>query len=293
MPNVRPLSAALGAEITGIDVAAPLADSLFDMLLSALVDNQVMVVRGQSLDAAAFAGFARRFGRPQPHVLSHLRHPEEPAILPLSNVFENGEPIGVFEGAAYWHTDMSYEAEPAFTTLVYAIATPATGGETRFANMARAYDALPEATKRRIEDLTVVHHYGNRADMDENSKTSASKLSAEQKRQLTDVHHRLVYRHPISGRKALYGVAGSSIGIVGWPEDEAVALLDELFEHATGPAFVHAHRYAVGDIVAWDNFATLHAATPIGPATGPADTRLLQRISVKGTPPGAAGGALH
>ena len=291
MLNLRPLSDALGAEISGIDLATPPDAALFGEILAALVDNHVLAIPGQSLSPGAFAGFARLFGRPQPHVLDHLRHAEYPEILALSNVFENGKPTGVYDGAAYWHTDMSYEAEPAFATLVYAVAAPADGGDTRFANLARAYDALPGATKRRIDGLSVVHHYGNRANLDESSSTSASVLSDEQKRYVENVHHPLVLRHPISGRKALYGVAGSAMGIVGWPDDEAVALLDELTAHATAPRFVHAHRYAVGDVVVWDNSATLHAATLIAPATGPADTRLLQRISVKGTAAAVAGPA--
>ena len=288
MLNLRPLSDTLGAEISGIDLATPPDAALFGEILAALIDNHVIVIPGQALSAGAFAGFARLFGRPQPHILDHLRDAEYPEILALSNVFENGEPTGVYDGAAYWHTDMSYEAEPAFATLVYSIAAPADGGDTRFANMARAYDALPDATKQRIDALTVVHHYGNRADLEETSSTSASELTEAQKQRVDNVHHPLVMRHPISGRKALYGVAGSAMGIVGWPDDEAIALLDELTAHATAPRFVHAHRYAVGDVVVWDNSATLHAATLIAPATGPADTRLLQRISVKGTPAAVA-----
>ena len=238
----------------------------------------------QDLAPADFAAFARFFGRPEPHILSHLRHPEHPEILPLSNVFKDGEPTGVYDGAAYWHTDMSYEAEPGAATLVYSIRTPAEGGDTRFADMVGAYEALPAATRNRIDDMTVLHHYGNRADLDATSRTSASPLTEEQQDKVETVFHPLVRRHPVNGRKALYGVAGSSFGIVGLPDDEAHGLLDELAAHATGPDFVYRHRYAVGDLVAWDNYATLHAATLIPPASDEASTRLLHRISVKGAP---------
>ena len=289
MLSLRPLGEALGAEVTGLDLSLDPGEAVFDELLSAFVTHQVMVIPGQGLTAGQFARFARRFGRPQPHILSHLRHPDFPEILPLSNVFEDGEPTGVYDGAAYWHTDMSYEEEPAFATLVYSIQAPEEGGETRFANMVRAYEALPQKTRRMIDGLTVLHHYGNRSDPEEDSRTSASKLNEAQKKEVRNVYHPLVRPHPISGAKALFGVSGSSFGIVGWPDGEAVALLDELKTHATRPEFVYKHRYAVGDVVLWDNAQTLHAATLIPPATGPSDTRLLWRISVKGLPGEARG----
>lgn len=284
MMTLRPLPEALGAEILDIDLADEPDETTLRALLAAFFEHQVMVVPRQTLTAGQFARFARIFGRPEPHILSHLRHPEHPEILPLSNVFENGEPTGVYDGAAYWHTDMSYEQEPGAVTLVYSIQTPAEGGETCFANMAKAYETLPDSMKARIDDLTVLHHYGNRTDIEESSRTSASPLKDEQKKEVKNVFHPLVRKHPVTGRKALYGVAGSSFGIVGMPDEEAIPLLDELKAHATQDAFVYRHRYAVGDLVAWDNLSTLHSATLIPPATGPADTRLLHRISVKGEP---------
>jgi len=284
MLSARPLPEALGVEITGLDLSVELDEAVFRELLAAVVAHKVLVVPGQELTAGQFAGFARRFGWPQPHILSHLRHPEFPEILPLSNLFENGEPIGVYDGAAYWHTDMSYEEEPAFATVVYSIQAPAAGGETCFADMVRAYESLPEQTRRMIDGLTVLHHYGNRSEPEETARTSASPLSEAQKKEVKNYYHPLVRAHPISGVKALYGVSGSSFGIVGWPDGEAIALLDELKAHATRPEFIYRHRYAVGDVVVWDNAQTLHAATLIPPATGPADTRLLWRVSVKEVP---------
>ncbi len=284
MLTVRPLPAALGVQIAGLDLSAELDEAVFRELLAAFVAHKVMVIPGQDLEAGQFARFARRFGRPQPHILSHLRHPQFPEILPLSNVLKDGEPTGVYDGAAYWHTDMSYEEEPAFATIVYSIQAPTEGGKTCFADMVRAYEALPDKTKRMIDGLTVLHHYGNRSAPEETSRTSAQALSDEQKKAVKNVYHPLVRAHPISGTKALYGVSGSSFGIVGWPDGEAIALLDELKAHAIRPEFIYRHRYAVGDVVAWDNASTLHAATLIPPATGPADTRLLWRVSVKGLP---------
>lgn len=280
MLTVKPLDAALGAEIAGVDVAAPLAEADREALRAALYEHSLVVLRDQRLEPAALERFARCFGTPKPHILDHLRLPQCPSILLLSNIVENGAPIGVYDGAAYWHTDMSFEQRPAAATVVHALEVPETGGETLFANMFRAYAALDEDTRRRIDGLTVVHHYGNRDDLDESSSTSASALNERQKQEVHNVFHPLVLAHPGTARKALYGVSGSSFGIDGMDDGEAIRLLDELKRHATGPRFVYAHRYRQGDVVVWDNFSTLHAATPIAPATGPLDRRMLYRISV-------------
>ena len=284
MMSIKRLSAALGAELHGVNLAEPWHSALIDGILQTFYEHQVLVIPQQTLSPNRFVEFSRIFGRPQPHILSHLRFPEHPEILYLSNVFKNGKPTGVYDGAAYWHTDMSYEAEPGSATMVYSLQAPAVGGETRFTNMYRAYETLPEATQRCIDNLTVLHHYGNRQDLNENSRTSASPLTAEQQQQVKNVFHPLVLRHPNTGRKALYAVSGSSFGIVGMVDAEARTLLDELKEHATGTEFVYSHRYRVGDVVIWDNLSTMHSATLIGPATGPEDTRLLYRISVKREP---------
>ena len=131
----------------------------------------------------------------------------------------------------------------------------------------------------------MLHHYGNRSDLAESSRTSATPLSEDQTSQVQNVFHPLVKVHPVTGRKALYGISGSSFGIVGMADDEAHDLLDDLTAHGTQDEFIHRHRYAVGDVVVWDNYATMHSASLIPPATGLGDSRLLHRISVKGLPP--------
>src|SRR5262249_42168043 len=177
---------------------------------------------------------------------------------------------------------------PNTATVVYAIKVPRTGGRTWFANQYAAYDALPRAMKTPIDDLKVVHHYGNRADMDENSRTSAERLTAEQKANVRNVIMPLVRHHPFTRRKALYGVAGSSFHIVGMPDDEATNLLNELAAHATRPEFVTNHRYETGDLAMWDTFSTLHKAELIDPVHDPThpQARLLYRISLTGHPDG-------
>jgi len=154
---------------------------------------------------------------------------------------------------------------------------PAIGGNTLFANQYAAYDGLMEAMQRRIEPLVAIHHYGNRKVADEMSRTAASPLTDAQKAKMPLITHPIVRRHPVTGCKALYAVSGSSYGIVGMPEDEAVGLLDELAAHATQRKYVLDYAYRVGDVVIWDNASLLHSAT----LTRPDDPRTLWRITIK------------
>jgi len=284
MVQVRPIEAALGAEVLGVDLETLDEGPELRDILAAAYRHQVIVIRDQTLSPDRFVRFSRYFGRPQPHIADHLRHPEHPEILFLSNVFRNGEPTGIYDGAAYWHSDMAYEEEPGANTLVYSLQAPANGGETRFANLAAAYEALPKAMRERIDGLTVLHHYGNRSDLQESSRTSATPLTEAQKKKVKNVFHPLVMTHPVTGRKSLYAVSGCSFGIVGMPDGEAIDLLDELKDFATQARFVYGHRYEVGDLVVWDNLSTMHSATLVPPATSPETSRLLHRISVKGGP---------
>ena len=238
--------------------------------------NQVLALRAQDLTPAQFAAFARRLGPPQPHVIDQFHHPEDANILILSNVKRDGRPTGLQDAGSYFHTDYSYLAVPARATTLYSRVVPKVGGDTLFANQLAAYDDLSETMKRRIEPLLAVHHYGNRNDVDERSRTVASVLNDAQKARMPVITHRIARRHPVTGRTALYAVSGSSFGIVGMPDDEARGLLDELAAHATQPRYQLRFKYGVGDVVVWDNAALLHSATLIDPE----DARTLWRITV-------------
>ncbi len=235
-----------------------------------------MAIRGQDLTARQFASFAARFGPPQPHVIDQFHHPEDANILILSNVKKDGKPTGLQDAGSYFHTDYSYLQVPARATTLYSRVTPKVGGNTMFANQQAAYDDLPEAMKKRIEPLFGIHHYGNRHDVDEASRTAASTLTAEQKAKMPVITHKIARPHPVTGRKALYAVSGSSFGIVGMPEDEALDLLDELAAHSTQPKYLLSFKYGIGDIVVWDNASLLHKATLIDPD----DARTLWRVTM-------------
>ena len=249
----------------------------FNEVWRAFFAAQVLVFRNQELNAGQFLAFARQFGKLEPHVIDQFHHPEHPDILILSNVQKDGKPVGLADAGTYFHTDYSYLDVPARATTLYSIQVPRKGGDTLFADQYAAYDDLSASMKRRIENLVALHHYGNRDDLDQGSRTVASVLTEEQEERMAWVRHPLARRHPVTGRTALYAVSGSSFGIEGMPEDEAVSLLDELKRHATQEKYQLRLKYGVGDVVIWDNASLLHSAT----LTDPADPRTLWRITIK------------
>ena len=238
MLQLKPLSPGFGLEASGIDLSEPLSDAAFAELEDAFFDGQVLAIHHQQLAPLEFLAFARRFGLPEPHVIDQFHHPDDANILILSNVVIDGEPQGLADAGTYFHADYSYLDVPARATLVYSLEVPEVGGDTLFANQYAAYDDLPAAMKRKIESLVAVHHYGNRHVAEGEARIAASMLTDEQKAKMPLITHPIVRRHPVTGRQALYAVSGSSYGIVGMPDAEAIALLDELAAHATQNKYV-------------------------------------------------------
>ncbi len=280
MFRVSRLDAPFGVEVFDTDVRLDHGPALIRGLVDLLYQHRLVVIRGQNLTEANLVRFGSMWGRPQPHLLTHKRMPGHPVLMTVGNTFEraaNDRP------AVFWHTDLSYEAEPASATMLYCVMAPEVGGETIIADMAAAYDALESTMKARIEHLKAIHLYGAASGQDGENKASEM-ISDEQRRRAPPVPHPLVLAHPVTGRRALYAVAGTPISIEGMDEPEALAILRTLKKHAVQDRFTHAHKYRVGDIAIWDTLSTLHTATPIPPATGAKDSRLLWRISVKGLP---------
>ena len=267
-----------GAKVEGVDVRR-LERPAFAMVEKALHDYGFIVFPRQDLTPRELVAFARLWGPPEPHVIDTFHHPDDPNVLILSNVIRDGRPTGLADAGTYFHTDYSYLEVPARVTILYALEMPRARRGTTFANQRRAYEDLPAATKRRIDGLVARHHYGNRDDLDETSRTVASVLNADQKRKVTWVSHPIVRPHPRTGVKALYAVSGSSFGIEGMDDTEAVALLDELKAHATAGKYLHTYEYAVGDVIVWDNAQLLHAA----PLPEFDEARTLWRVTVKET----------
>lgn len=280
MLSIEPLSDVLGARIHGVDLSQPLDAANFKAIEAALHTHCFIVFPGQTLTAQQFHAFSRHWGRAEPHVIDTFHHPEIADILVLSNVEKDGKPTGLKDAGTYFHSDYSYLDVPARCTMLYALQMPAVGNGTTFANQSRAYDDLPAATRARIEGLIARHHYGNRDDLDESSRTVASVLNEDQKKKMHWVRHAIARAHPHVGRKSLYAVSGSSFEVEGMDQAAGVALLDELKVHATQPKYLYTVDYKVGDVIVWDNAQLLHAA----PLPDHDQARTLWRITVKEDP---------
>ncbi len=286
MVDIAPIDGAPhGANAWGVDLNKPLDAGLMKTLADALYEHRVLVIKNQTLDKDTYLNFGTWWGKPIPHVLDHMRMPGYPELLAVGNTEEKDKKTEIRNGAALWHTDQSYEKVPASATMLYSILTPKIGGQTRFANMVAAYDALDEATKERIDGLEVAHLYGAGKLLDGEFKANPL-ATDDQIDRVPTCHHPLVMRHPVTGRKALYATGQSSFGIKGMDDKEAVELLWDLKMHAIQDRFVYAHTYEIGDIAIFDTFSTMHAATPIDAADPSAEDtrRLLWRISVRGLP---------
>jgi taurine dioxygenase len=251
-------------------------------------DHKVVVLRGQQLDAGDFAAFVRRLGPTIAHTLEQHSLPGLRDILRITNLYDDaGRPLGVHDGGTYWHTDMSYLAQPDVFTSLYAVATPPMGGQTLFVDCEAALDALAAEGLLAAalgaadpEDIIVRHRFGNR-DLYRNDGAATQTLTPDQSASLpVEVLHPLLRHHKVVDRVALYGIAGTSFAIQGWPQDHSRTVLDGLFDLLLGQATPYAHHYRKGDLVIWDNALTLHRGVALPPTTDPANCRMLYRANI-------------
>ncbi|NYT71901.1 TauD/TfdA family dioxygenase [Halomonas sp. QX-2] len=280
--NTTPLTATFGIEVHDLDLSQPQPDGVIDELQSALNHYSVIVLRDQRLESARHVELSRQFGPLMVHVLKQFLATGHPEIYVLSNVSENGQPIGNHKEGWNWHSDLSYVEEPSMGSLLHAIEVPPEGGDTLFASMHAAYDALSYATQQRIKQLSAVHSY-----VGYYAKAFADRtpLSDEQRAKTPDVIHPLVRAHPRTGRPSLYVGQDIIKEIVGLPPQESQQLLDELNQHAIRDEFVYRHRWQAGDLVIWDNRCTMHCATPYDDNRY---RRVMHRTTVKGDRPFAS-----
>src|SRR5688572_26913865 len=240
---IRKLAEPLGAEITGVDVGQPMSDAAFKRIEDAFHEHCVVVFRNQRLTPEGHTGFSRRFGDLLVHVLKQYNDPQVPEVLVLSNVVENGKPIGVQDGGQYWHTDLSYTAEPSRCSLLYSVEIPFENGvalgDTLFVNTCAAYEALSDEMKARLAGLKARHSYNARYQLMKQKGGTRTELDEDQKKAVPEVVHPIVRTHPYTGRKSLYVNEGFTLDIVGMPEAESKALLAELFDHVTDPRFMY------------------------------------------------------
>ena len=280
--EVRRLSDALGAEIVGIDVN-DLSDEEFAGIRRAHLDYCVIVLRDQHLTPEQHIAFSRRFGDLDFQVLDQYALPGHREILVLTNKEEGGKPLGVPDGGRRWHTDMSYNEVPPLGSFLYGLEVPPEGGETKFANLYKAYETLPDETRQRLDGLMGVHDYVQHYRKAAAKKGSTrAKLTEEQLSRLKPAVHPIARTHPETGRKALYVDEGHTIAIEGMDNAEARPLLKELYEHAIRPEFVYSHRWEQFDVVFWDNRCVLHQAQPYDAEKY---VRYMHRTTVRGDRP--------
>ena len=280
--SLAPLDGPFGCAVHGIDVRSGLAEGELRMLCDALYEHRLIVLKGQQCSEDQYIAFGRRWGVPITHIFDNDRMVGHAELLRIGNTGEHQRDALPRNSSAYWHTDHAYESEIATATMLFAVETPDTGGETRFADQKAAYDELDSLTRLRIEGMSAMHFYAATAGRD--GECPCVPLSEAQAARVPPVRHPLVREHSVTGTKALYAVAGTAFAIEGLPDEEGQALISLLKVHATQERFVYEHRYKVGDIAIWDTQATLHCAKPIGPPNGPGTERVLWRICVQGKP---------
>lgn len=280
--QIVPSGDVIGAAITGVDLARPLSEAEFAQIEAAFNEYAVLSFPKQQLDEPQLIAFARCFGEVERIFLTHYAHPRYPEIMFVSNIKENGRDIGHADAGSVWHTDMSYTARPPRATLLYALEVPFENGialgNTLFSSAAHAHDSLPQEKQERIAKLRAIHQVAGRR-----ARTGTGQADQALRREQPAVTHPVVRTHPYTGRKCLYVSKGECEGIEGMPQDEALALIDELAERIVDPKFRHVHRWQVHDLLMWDNCTVQHLAS--FDYQWPKHRRLMHRVTVGGTIP--------
>jgi len=278
--QIAPTGKALGAEIAGLDLRS-IRDRDFEVIHRAWLDHLVVLFRGQRLTDDDLIAFSRRFGDLDwaPIQETGRRFVEgHPEIYVVSNVIENGAPIGSLgAGEAIWHTDMSYLEKPPKASMLYALEVPPAGGDTYFCNMYSAYESLPEPLRQRIAGLRLKHD----ATYNSGGYVRQGLTAVDDPVSSPGVYHPLVVTHPETGRRALYLGRRRNAYIDGLALADSEALLDELWAYAGKSDIAWRHQWRVGDVVMWDNRATMHRRDPFEPNT----RRVLHRTQIQGEAP--------
>ncbi|MGE4112436.1 MAG: TauD/TfdA dioxygenase family protein [Burkholderiales bacterium] len=264
MLDIRPTGAALGAEIRGIDLAQPLDDPTFRAIEDALHEHEVIFFRDQRLSPERHIEFSRRFGELEKHVRVDCCKPGYPEIFVVSNVIENGKPIGTQDAGLFWHSDLAYMAVPSRGSLFYAHEVPHddTGrplGDTLFASTTAAWNTLPEDIKHAVSGRRAVTSYAKGYYRDRKSGPRPA-LTEAQKARTPDVEHPIMRTHPHTKKPCLFVNEGYTSRISDLPQAESERILNLLFEHVSRPEFVYRHQWRAGDFLIWDNCSTQHRA---------------------------------
>ena len=274
--EIRPLSPAIGVEIVGVDLGAPLYDADFACIRRAWEENCIALFRGQRLEEQEQADFAARFG-PLGGVVNEsdpMKRGWHPSVLYVSNIRVDGKLTGILpDGEMFFHSDTCYLERPAMASMLYAMEIPSHGGNTLYANGFRAYAALPEEMKHRLRDRRALNIY----DYAGNPTHRAASLPADVKQ----FAHPVFRTHPPTGRKSLYVNRLMTWSILDLAPADSAATLEFLFDHQERPEFVYEHQWRPGDVILWDNRSCLHARSDFDPN----ERRRLRRVTVLGEKP--------
>ena len=278
--DLRPLSPALGAQILGITVEQATNAALFEAVYEVFLEYQLILFDGLDLPPATQVALARRFGEVQVHVMNQYHgFAEHPEIYRLSNLDEDGKPNGAHpdRGTLYWHTDGSWKPRTGHATMMYSEIVPEVGGETHFADMYGAYEALSPAWKERLSALKAWHNL----DFSRSRRHGEDPMTEQQKAETPPVLHPVIRTHPETGRKAIY-LGDHAECIEGLDYDEGRALIEEINRLATPEELVYRHKWTPGQCAIWDNRCLLHRATEFDTAR---ERRVMRRCTVIGDAP--------
>ncbi len=282
MTAVEPSGQILGATIKGMDLATPLSDTDFATILLSLGRHGVLRFPDQNLEAIQLRDFSWRFGVIQATLTGRHHEPGMPEVGYLSNIIENGEPIGITDAGQDWHTDMSYNETIGFLNVLYAVKVPRRDGrvlgDTMFVNTRAAYDDLAPELKTRLDGMTATHDFNKFwENMRLRPGSLRAPLSAEQRRRRPPSVHPVFLTHPITGKRVLYCNPGYAIRINELDEAESDRVLETLFAHQLQPNYQFTHHWTEHDVLVWDHLGTLHNAIP---DYRPDEHRLMKRCQV-------------
>ncbi len=278
--EVKSLHPGFGCEIRGISLSDAVGERLFAKVYEAFLDYQLILFRDVDLPPATQVAFARRFGEVQVHVMNQYHgYKDHPEIYMLSNVGPDGKPNGKHpdKGTLYWHTDGSWRERTGQATMMYSEIVPEEGGETEFADMYAAYDALTPAWKARIEGKRAIHNL----DFSRTRRHGHEPMTPEQKAKVPPVAHPIVRTHPETGRKAIF-LGDHAETVEGMSYAEGRQMIEELNARITPASAVYAHKWAPRECMVWDNRSLLHRAT--GFDTG-RHIRVMRRCTINGDKP--------
>jgi len=283
--NIVPSGKTLGATIEGMDLSRPLPANVLEEVMQALGKYGVLRFPEQNLQGKDLKQFSLQLGDLEINVAGGFQEPGHPEVMILSNIVEGGKPIGLSDAGQDWHTDMSYSRMIAFTNILYGIEIPHRDGEplgnTEFCNMHAAYDGLPEAMKKKLDGMTVLHDFNKFWEkMRTREGSRRGPLTEAQRKAKPPVSHPIFLTHPITGRKVLYANPGYSMKINELSEKESEATLAFLFEHQTQEKYRYSNQWEERDVLVWEDFGTIHNAIP---DYLPHEHRLIKRCQVMAT----------